>query len=125
MEKVLIDSSIFIGMARKEPKAEQAMARIGEAEVLFCDVVLAEILAGARNHEEYKKTFAHITRSYRILPITPEACDRFREMLAAKGANEGVHISDFLIAATALANDCALLTLNKKHFEKVKGLRLA
>jgi len=125
MEKVLIDSSIFIGIARKEPKAEAAMSRIGDAEVLFCDVVLAEILAVARNHEEYKKTLAHITRSYRIMPITPEACDLFREMLATKGPNEGVHISDFLIAATAIANDCALLTLNKRHFERIKGLQLA
>lgn len=125
MEKVLIDSSIFIGIARKEHRASEAMARIGDAEVMFCDIVLAEVLAGSRNHEEYKRTLVHITRSYPILPITPETCDRFRELLAAKGPGDGVHISDFLIAATALSHDCALLTLNKRHFEKVRGLRLA
>jgi predicted nucleic acid-binding protein len=124
MEKVLIDSSIFIGVARKEPKAEQALVRIGQAEVLFCDVVLAEILAGARDHIEYKKTFEHITRSYRILPITAEVCDRFREMLAVKRPNHSVHISDYFIAATAIVHACPLLTLNKKHFEHLHGLTL-
>ena len=95
MEKVLIDSSIFIGIARKEHRASEAMARIGDAEVMFCDIVLAEVLAGSRNHEEYKRTLVHITRSYPILPITPETCDRFRELLAAKDwALEDVLVRD-------------------------------
>lgn len=125
MEKVLIDSSIFIGIARKEPKAEQAMHSIRKSEVLFCDIVLAEVLAGSRNHEEYKRTASHILRAYRILPMTEEVCERFREILVSKPANDGVHISDFLIAATAIAHNIPLLTLNKRHFSRIKGLQLA
>ncbi len=124
MEKILIDTSVFIGMARKQPVAEEAMARTRGAEVLFCDIVLAEILVGAKNQEEYRRTLAHITRAYRILDITPQACVLFREILATKGANDGVHVSDFMIAATAMAHGCPLLTLNRKHFERIKGLVL-
>ena len=101
------------------------MERVTEDEVYFCDIVLAEILAGARNQHEYRTSLAHISRSYTILPITPEACERFREILATTGLAQGIHISDYLIAATAIAHDCSLLTLNKKHFVGIKGLRLA
>jgi predicted nucleic acid-binding protein len=31
--------------------------------------------------------------------------------------------TDILIAATALANDLPLLTRNRRHFERVPGLR--
>ena len=32
--------------------------------------------------------------------------------------------ADILIAATALANDCVLVTGNEKHFRRIKGLEV-
>ena len=125
MEKVLIDSSVFIGFARKDPSAKAAMEGLQGAEIVFCDIVLAEVLAGSRNHDEYTRTLKHITHHYPILPLTSEVSEIFRAILGNKAPNSSVHISDFLIAATAIAHDCSLLTLNKKHFKGIRGLVLA
>jgi len=35
-----------------------------------------------------------------------------------------IGISDTFIAGICLANDCALATFNKKHFERVKKLKI-
>jgi predicted nucleic acid-binding protein len=32
--------------------------------------------------------------------------------------------ADILVAATALANDCVLVTGNEKHFRRIKGLEV-
>ncbi|MEW6490098.1 MAG: PIN domain-containing protein [Thermodesulfobacteriota bacterium] len=42
--------------------------------------------------------------------------------LARRGLTVGAH--DLLIAATAISLDDALLTVNRRDFEKIEGLRL-
>lgn len=36
----------------------------------------------------------------------------------------GLEFRDVFIGAIAISNDCILATLNKKHFSKIKGLKL-
>ena len=38
--------------------------------------------------------------------------------------SHGLRVADAFIAATTLANDCELYTLNKKDFVFIKGLKL-
>ncbi len=58
METVLIDTSIFIGRMRREPAAFTASERLAGSQPVICDVVLAEILAGARNKAEFARHHA-------------------------------------------------------------------
>lgn len=39
-------------------------------------------------------------------------------------SNQLIPLADILIAATAVANGLTLLTLNQKHFTRIKNLRL-
>ena len=41
-----------------------------------------------------------------------------------KKAGKTMEIRDLFIASTAIANNCALATLNKKHFQNIKELKL-
>ncbi|MBL0127803.1 MAG: type II toxin-antitoxin system VapC family toxin [Flavobacteriales bacterium] len=125
METVLIDTSILIGRMRREPAAFLASDRVHGASFVICDVVLAEILAGARNRTEYERHHAELTSNFHILPFTMEVSQRFREILKHFAPEHHVHLADHLIAATAMAHDLPLLTLNKKHFTPLKGLKLA
>lgn len=47
-------------------------------------------------------------------------------MIKAKLRTEGKMLDDFdiLIAATAIVNDCVLVTNNIKHFERIDGLTI-
>ncbi|MEZ4808518.1 MAG: hypothetical protein R2815_13730 [Flavobacteriales bacterium] len=49
----------------------------------------------------------------------------FRWILEGHAKENGVHLADHLIAATAIAHNVPLLTLNAKHFKGIKGLQLA
>lgn len=124
MATVLIDSSVIIGLARMEKAAWEAKERLEGHEAVVCDIVVAEVVAGARNQREGEHWYAHLSSNYHVLPFTMEVSLHFRELIQSAWKHRGAHISDHLIAATALAHDCSLLTLNRKEFAVVKGLEL-
>lgn len=124
MEAVLIDTSILIGRFRREPRAMAALERIGDANMLLCDAIVAEVLAGTRNKKEYAITKGALFSEFQVLPMTMEVTKCFRSILDALTIGREVHFADQLIAATAIAHNVPLLTMNSKHFKGVKGLKL-
>ena len=124
MEAVLIDTSIVVGRMRREPAAFSASERVSGHQLVICDVVLAEVLVGARSKAEFNKHHHELTSNFHILPFTMEVSMRFRETLSSIAPEHHVHLADHLIAATAIAHDVPLLTLNTKHFKGIKGLKL-
>jgi len=125
METVLIDTNIIVGHLRKDPAANSAIARMDGYTFVICDAVLAEVLAGSRNQAEFDRLHSELTSNFHILPFTMEVSGYFREIVRTTARERGIHFADYLIAATALAHDCPLLTLNKKHFTPINGLKLA
>ena len=96
-----------------------------KAQLVFCDIVLSEVLDGARNKAEHARVVKELSTRFEALPLTPEISVQFREILTYTGHERGSYLADHLIAAMAVAHNCALLTLNEKHFKAVKGLKLA
>ncbi|MFT3886460.1 MAG: PIN domain-containing protein [Flavobacteriales bacterium] len=124
MEAVLIDTSVLIGRFRREPRAMAAMERAAGGTYVLCDAIVAEVLAGTRNRREYTATKQELFAQFHVLPCTMEVSRHFRYILDQLESGRDVHFADQFIAATALAHDVPLLTLNKKHFAGIKGLRL-
>ena len=125
MEAVLIDTNIIIGRIRKESRALSALARVDGTTLVVCDAIVAEVLSGVRNRAEYDATFREISQQFHSLPLTMEVSRHFRDIMGYHARDNGVHFADYLIAATAIAHDVPLLTLNTKHFKGIKGLKLA
>lgn len=125
MEKILIDTNILIGITRGQEAAENALAKVEGSIYCICDVVLAEMLDGARNKAEHAMLLDELTSKFEVLPFTTEVSDHFRQILIHGGQERGSYLADRLIASTAMAHDCTLLTLNKKHFKGITGLRVA
>lgn len=125
METVLIDSSVVIGRMRRQPAAQQAYERLQGAVPVLCDVVVAEVLDGARNKAEHERLYTDLHGSFHVLPFTMEVSQVFRELLRRHDLLRGGKFGDLLIAATAMAHGCPLLTLNRKDFEQINGLKLA
>jgi predicted nucleic acid-binding protein len=125
MEAILIDTNVLLGRMRRQPEAFRIFERVDEQQPVICDVVLAEILAGARNQKEFEKHHHELTTNFHILPFTMDVSKHFRKILSEIAPHHDVHLSDHLIAAIAIAHDVPLLTLNTKHFKGIKGLQLA
>jgi predicted nucleic acid-binding protein len=124
METVLIDSSVLIGRFRREPRAMAALERAEGSSLVLCDPIVAEILAGTRNKAEYSKTKHELFSKFHVLPFTMEVSVCFRKILDDVTIGRDIHFADQLIAATAIAHNVPLVTLNKKHFTGIKGLVL-
>jgi tRNA(fMet)-specific endonuclease VapC len=66
-----------------------------------------------------------LNRELTILGIDEETCKRFgRERGRLRTMGQRIGDMDLMIAATALQYDLTLLTNNRRHFERVEGLRI-
>jgi predicted nucleic acid-binding protein len=60
-----------------------------------------------------------------ILGIDEEICRRFGQLCGTlRSAGKLVGDFDLLVAASALRHDLTLLTNNRRHFERIEGLRI-
>lgn len=123
-ERILIDTSILIDHLRKPRKQETVFFQlIGRYDFLITSVTEFEFAVGATpNDQEY------IQQLIAGLPVLPFDSASVRSAVAIsrelKTRNQLIALPGIFIAATAIAYDLALLTLNPKHFERVQTLKL-
>ena len=118
LQKILVDTDVLIDFLRKKEKAKALLEKASTAGDLYISVInLAEILAGMKPHEK-EKTEAFIS-GFNLIEIN-EAIARHAGGL--RNQYKQIGLADCLIAATALKEDCLLLTFNYKDypFEKLR-----
>lgn len=122
--KIVVDSSVIIDFLRQKDKKETVLFGLIEKgeELMLPMVVYAEIFAGKSvwQSKQAKKDILDLCLGMELVAMSAKQCQ-----LAGKIRSEtGLDLIDCLVAATALVKKMALLTLNKKHFICVKGLKL-
>jgi tRNA(fMet)-specific endonuclease VapC len=123
--ELLIDTSIIIEHLRKTDKSRSILFNITETTSLFVSsVTVFELKAGATDTAKQNDVDT-ILDGIAVLPFDIAAADEagklYRELNAT---NRLIEIRDIFIAATARANGLPIMTLNHKHFERVKGLKI-
>jgi tRNA(fMet)-specific endonuclease VapC len=122
---VLVDTSILIDLFRKTDKANSALIALVRQGYNYCisSVTEYEIYSGAAlGQMQYRDT---LLQKIQVLPF-----DRSVAKVAVdinfdlKKKRKQIAIPDLFIAATAMANNLPLATLNKKHFERIDTLRI-
>ncbi len=123
---IIADSDVLIDYLRsRDPSTVQVRALIRSGEICTTSVTRYEIMSGIGNErqaESARNLFADIP----TLILDGESADRaaqVRRGLESKGLAIGM--ADSLIAGIALTTDLALLSRNRRHFERVDGLILA
>ena len=112
-------------------KADRTVRRL---ESLFTDgvglsvVSLAELyegLARSRNLDADAEALRLFLEAVDVVPLDDAACRVFGDE-RARLREEGNLIGDMdiLIGATAISNNLALLTNNRRHFERMQGLNI-
>jgi tRNA(fMet)-specific endonuclease VapC len=113
-------------------QVESVTARLHELapEGLALSVVsLGELYEGvyySRDPEASERSLQRfLNRELTILGIDEETCKRFgRERGRLRTIGQRIGDMDLMIAATALQYDLTLLTNNRRHFERIDGLRI-
>ncbi len=84
-----------------------------------------EIRSGARTTRQ-RRAVDTLLEAMTVLPFGSEEARiaaEIRQQVESQG--QPIGMADYMIAAGCIAADAVLLTRNRKHFERIKGLRLS
>ena len=127
MADYLLDSSAVIDLLRKNVTVRQNMSKALEMKKVLsiCPHVYYEVVRGFRGNVEANKfkAFLKLYQSWEILPFDFTTVDKAIDIYVQLHKGQTIEDNDIYIAATAMVNDCVLVTANTGHFERVEGLQ--
>jgi tRNA(fMet)-specific endonuclease VapC len=123
---IVADSDVLIDfLGGRDPAAERVAIELGGRTLATTAVTRFELLAGARDRTA-QDLVLRLLDALHTLPLDRPAADRAASIQRALGRRGGgIGMADSLIAGIVLSHDGMLLTRNRRHFERVEGLRLA
>jgi len=121
-EKCLIDTTIWVLYFKGERQLEDEIkSLILKERAATCEIVILEVLRGARSQREYTQLQSDFTAlpAFKITNIIWEKSYRVGFKLRRTGIS--VPLADILIATVASHYNCLLLHRDK-HFPLIKGV---
>lgn len=120
---VLCDTDVMIEFYRGNQEIITELKNIGQEYIAISYITAGELIFGAFNKRDLtklKKDIEHIA----LFDIDNKICEIFIDLLIKYTLSHHLAVPDGFIAATAIANDVELFTLNKKDFKFITGLKL-
>jgi predicted nucleic acid-binding protein len=119
------DTDVLIDfLVGAEPAAARVAAELQRGTLCTTAISRFELLAGARSPRR-EAAIRELLAAVTTLPLDEEAADRAAEVRRLlERAGEPIGMADSLIAGITLARGAILLTRNRRHFERVRGLLL-
>jgi predicted nucleic acid-binding protein len=122
---MVIDTGIFIEHLRARDKLATTLYRISDnSELFISSVSLYELYMGATTKEK-EKDVQSITEDLSVLPFTDTVAQKAAQIYhQLRLSNQMIEFRDIFIAATCIVNELPIVTLNKKHFKRIDGLKI-
>jgi len=122
--RILIDTSVVIDHFRKKNKQKSLLYELATENILFLSAISKfEFLVGTKL-TQIRQT-KEIIGGFYILSFNSHVADIASDIgKKLRTKNKIIEFRDIFIAATAIANDMPLSTLNIKHFERIDALEL-
>ncbi len=120
---ILCDTNILIEFYKNNIAIVNKLHQIGSQNLAISVITRAELYYGAINKNELNRIQKHLDLLQNI-HIDPPISEQFIQLMANYSLSHKLTIPDALIAATALANDLELYTLNIKDFRFIENLKL-
>jgi tRNA(fMet)-specific endonuclease VapC len=123
---IVADSDVLIDFLRGRGEFARRVALELESGSFATTAITAfELRSGART-KAHQQAVEALLEAMTILPFgNDEARIAADIRLAVESIGQPIGMADYLIAAVCIAADGVLLTRNRKHFERIKGLRLS
>lgn len=119
MNGILVDTNVLIEVWRN-PGSGPAV--LNSSSKWVNTITYFEFLQGTSLRHKQKAT--DFLQNYGHLRLDAATCDTAVELIEKHSETNGLRLADALIAATSLAHDLDLLTLNRRHFQKIANLKL-
>jgi len=128
----LIDASVAIAIERQGLDPKELLAIGADTESGLAAITASELLHGlfrTSNVAQRERREAFLEILFSILPVIPFdlGIARIHARLGADLASQGKPVGnhDLIVAATAIARDWEVATLDLRSFPRIPGLRLA
>lgn len=126
--RYLVDTDWAVWWLRGRPDFVERLRELRDEGITISAVTLGELVTGvrrSRNQAHNEKALQHFLRRVTVLPFDDETAYRWGEEQARLlDSGEAITEFDLAIAATALRHGLTLLTENRRHYERVAGLKL-
>ena len=123
MNMLLADTDILIDFLRGNEKAIE-LVRENSENIFVSTITVTELYAGVRNEKERDELDSFLSL-FQIISIDGEIAKTAGLLKRSYTKSHNLGIADCLIAASAIANNAKLKTLNTKHFPMFKNLDAA
>jgi tRNA(fMet)-specific endonuclease VapC len=124
----LVDTNVAIEHLHGNPRVVQVLDQLLGRTVFLSWATVAELFEGAfatSNSEANIVEIRHAFATFDVLAPTNAIALRFAELRTyLRRRGQLIDNFDLIIAATALDTDLTLVTLNRRHFERIPELRL-
>ncbi len=122
----LLDTSVLVGVERRDALSLAAVAELLQADELVVSVVTAhELLRSERLPAAWRAFWGDFLDVVRVLDLTRDAADAAAALWAARpNRNERPDVGDVLIAGTAEAAGLSLVTSDAGLLELVPAAEL-
>lgn len=124
-----VDTNLLVAILRGKEDARKKMQELDrEGRQATTTISSFELFYGAYKSHEIENSVNHVSTllgRLDVLPLDYESSKKAGEVLAdLSAAGKTIDFRDALIAGISMANGMTLVTRNKEHFSRVRGLRL-
>ena len=119
---ILADTSVLVDLQRGAEKTIERFGKIQE-RIVISRITACEFIFGSISKKE-KKINKEFIENLTITEISPEISKCAYFILDKYGLGTKFGISDAMIAATAIFGNYQLWTLNRRHFQRIKEIKM-
>lgn len=122
---MVADTGIFIEHLRAKDKLSTTLFKIAESTAIYVSAITVyELYMGAATKDKEQDVLT-INENLTVLPFTNAIAIKAAELYhKLRLSNQMIEFRDIFIAATCLVHELPIITLNKKHFERIDGLKM-
>ncbi|KKR30626.1 hypothetical protein A2715_00370 [Candidatus Woesebacteria bacterium RIFCSPHIGHO2_01_FULL_39_32] len=122
--KIIVDTSILIDNLRGGDKWNKFQEKVDEdSEIFLPTIVVFELFLGSSSQrKDVEKKIGELRKCFQQIELTWDIAKRSAEIYRSQ--TKDIEAADCIIAASSFEIGGSVLTLNKKHFEKIPGISI-
>lgn len=120
--KIVVDTTLLIDKLRGGDKWDEFFEEVDKDSQLFLPtIVVFELFLGTSSKRKIiQKRISNLKKYFQHIELSWDIAKRAAEIYRDQTTN--IDAADCIIAATALELGAQVVTLNKKHFQKISGI---
>ena len=129
--KYLLDTNVISDFMRKEKNVVKnvGIAATNGNQLYICSIVYYEIVRGLKSANKFNRLKEFYTLYDSFSPLyfdrnDMEVIEKATDIYDQLHKGQQIEDNDIFIAATAIVNDCVLVTANIKHFGRIEDLKI-